>query len=272
MARNKFNAKAKAKAPLKKVEPVFDNDPKASTSKSAGKRKGKSKDNTKNSTPKVDKDGFMIMDDTPKSFQRAMMRSKALTSSSVKPTTKPSESPKLKIKPGESMKEFSQRVNQALPVSHVKAGNGPSRAALKQKRARERVQKEQEAAKQRRRDAGEVDEDDEDEQANEAEEKRIMRWGHREAKVVRTKDGKRRREVSPDPWAVLESKKAKPKFGEVADAPPEIRIRGNKLTNVPKAAGSLAKRFMLQQERESVIENYRKLKEQREANLGLNRE
>ncbi|KAF5093343.1 hypothetical protein D0Z00_004107 [Geotrichum galactomycetum] len=163
------------------------------------------------------------------------------------------------MKKGESWSDFNQRVNEALPMTKPKAGgNGPSKAHRKAQMKRERVLKEQQAARERRIARGEIPADEE---ANEQEEKKIMNWGYRETR----KNNRGKREVSPDPWAHLETT-PRPKFGDVADRPPELNLNKKLLNNVPKAAGSMAKRYMLQQERETFIENYRKLMEEKKNN------
>lgn len=165
----------------------------------------------------------------------------------------------LKMKKGESWSDFNQRVNEALPMAKPKSGgNGPSKVHLKAQAKRERVLKEQEAARERRVAKGEILTDEE---GDEEEEKKIMNWSYRETR--KNKRGKR--EVSPDPWAHLETT-PRPKFGDVADRPPELNLNKKLLNNVPKAAGSMAKRYMLQQERETFIENYRKLMEEKKNN------
>lgn len=170
----------------------------------------------------------------------------------VKPADKtPVDTSDLKIKPGESMADFSRRVNQALPVGRGKSDSGPSRAALKAQKKRARLEKELEAARQRKLERGEIDDDDGEEDAD-------VRWSQR---GTTKKNGKR--ETSPDPWARLQ--KPAPKFGDVVDRPPELNLSGKILNNVPKSAGSLAKRHMLQSERQKVIDGYRALMEKKRA-------
>lgn len=151
----------------------------------------------------------------------------------------------LKIKPGESMADFSRRVNEALPVGRGK-DEGPSRGALRAQKKRARVEKELAAARQKKIERGEIDDDEEDED---------VRWNQRG--TTRNKAGKR--ETSPDPWARLQ--KPAPKFGDVVDRPPELNLSGKILNNVPKKAGSLAKRHMLESERQRFIDGYRALME-----------
>lgn len=73
----------------------------------------------------------------------------------------------------------------------------------------------------------------------------------------------KKRDRSPDPWAHLEKKR--PKFGEVVDAPPQLTVPKRILSSVPKNAGSMARRFMLEQERERVVKQYRELVEKKQA-------
>lgn len=161
----------------------------------------------------------------------------------------------LKIKPGESMGDFSRRVNDALPMGRAKSG-GPSRGALRTAKKRARMEAEVAAARQKRIERGEDNGgDDDDPDGNDIETSGNAKWNDRGTK--RNKSGKR--EVSPDPWGHL--KKPAPKFGDVVDRPPELKLSAKMLSNVPKAAGSMAKRFMLQDERQKVIDGYRALME-----------
>lgn len=69
------------------------------------------------------------------------------------------------------------------------------------------------------------------------------------------------RDDSPDPFARLTAPPIK--FGEVADRPPELpklHIKGG----VPRAAGSQARRELLEAERERFIQKYRELKAAKE--------
>lgn len=175
-------------------------------------------------------------------------KGKQLPMATIEPLSQQAQ--ELKIKPGESMGEFSRRVNEALPVGRGKS-EGPSRGALRAQKKRAKVEKELEASRQRKLERGEIDDDEEDTN---------VRWSQRgSTKISGGKRGKR--DVSPDPWAHLQ--KPAPKFGDVADRPPELNLPSKMLNNVPKSAGSMAKRFMLQQERQKFIDGYRALMEQK---------
>ena len=81
---------------------------------------------------------------------------------------------------------------------------------------------------------------------------------------------------SPDPFAILLEKRAKAKFGETAEAPPELRVKPKEILRaprgtgvdvglIPKAVGSIARREMLAEERRGVVERYREMMEGRRA-------
>ena len=72
----------------------------------------------------------------------------------------------------------------------------------------------------------------------------------------RRKGKKRRRSVSPDPWAQL----AKPiPFNQPAEAPPTLTVPTKKAaSSLPKSLTG-ARKEILEQERQDVITRYRKL-------------
>lgn len=229
--------------PLKRKQVEFDADPSANINL-LSKRKKKQRKQPANE------------DDTPKAFARMMKwqeqrqakqnnREDDTTSTTKKKKAKESSdanpAAELKIMPGESMGEFSRRVNEALPLVKARSGS-PSRADKKRMRQKEKAER---LKRERRRAAGLPS----DEETDEEEETTAKRG--------------RKRSPSPDPWASLESRKQTPKFGEVADRPPELTVPKKLLNNVPKSAGSMAKRHMLEQERGRFIEAYRKLMEEK---------
>lgn len=141
----------------------------------------------------------------------------------------------LKMMPGETWADFNRRVNEALPLVH--------------KKRTKRLNSAENKSKGGNRNSRKGTEEDDSEDDDEKEEGR--------------KDNRRAR--SPDPWAHLEQKKNRPKFGEIADRPPDLRLSSRILNNVPKSAGSMARRFILQKEREKVIEGYRTLMEKKKS-------
>ncbi|KAH0602550.1 uncharacterized protein H6S33_008631 [Morchella sextelata] len=142
----------------------------------------------------------------------------------------------LTIQPGESLREFNRRVDASLPVD-LKVAREPRKPKAKKA----------EAAK-----AAPAQELEEEGDYSDGE------GGGRR---------KRRRAASPDPWAVLASKREAPKFGDVAPAPPSLarprevlHSRGIvDVEGVPKSAGSRARREGLAVERKGVVEAYRRL-------------
>lgn len=202
-------------------------------------------------------------DDTPKAFARMMkfqqerknrsLDAETSNSKVEKKTVKKVKNDKtsnaasnLKIEQGESLFDFNKRVNEALPLIKAKGGE-IKRGQLKKMKAKEKAEKQRQEELQKRRDRGEFSDNDDDENDRD-----------REAR----KSGKKR-DVSPDPWAALEAKRTKPKFGDVVDAPPDLRLPKKLLKNVPKSAGSMARRAMLEDERDRVINSYRRLKEEK---------
>lgn len=212
----------------------------SNTGRASGqKKKQNKKEDTNNSQPQQKQTGGLLQQ------------------GSVVPLSK--EATDLKIKPGESMRDFSRRVNEALPVGRGKS-EGPSRGALRAQKKRAKVEKEMEAARQRKIERGEIDDDGEED-----EDVRWSQHGPTNANGNSKKRGKR--DVSPDPWAHLQ--KPAPKFGDVVDRPPELNLSAKILNNVPKSAGSMAKRFMLQEERQKVIDGYRALMEQKRGEVDM---
>ncbi|RPB09315.1 hypothetical protein P167DRAFT_608108 [Morchella conica CCBAS932] len=145
----------------------------------------------------------------------------------------------LTIQPGESLSEFNRRVDASLPVD-LKVAREPRKPKAK---------KAADAAKAA--------------PAPELEDEGDYSDGEGGGGGGR----KRRRAASPDPWAILASKREAPKFGDVAPAPPSLarprevlHSRGIvDVDGVPKSAGSRARREGLAVERKGVVEAYRKL-------------
>ncbi|ANB11987.1 conserved fungal protein [Sugiyamaella lignohabitans] len=239
----------RARNPLKRKQVDFDTAPSVLINPKKVSKKNKA-------ASKPTQNGDDMEDDMPKEFKRLMnwsnkkqgkvakgtegeergrSRTRESTSSvaSISNTTPAAD---LKILPGERMSDFSRRVNEALPLVKARKGS-PSRAD--KRKARKRAK--DEANSRKKKDDDDDDDNDEDDEDQ--------------------KPKKGKREPSPDPWAHLESKK--PKFGDVADRPPELNLPTKLLRNVPKSAGSLARRVILEEERDRVIQSYRALMEQK---------
>ncbi|KAG5361529.1 hypothetical protein CJU90_2912 [Yarrowia sp. C11] len=198
-------------------------------------------------------------DDTPKSFKRMMARQDRSNQSQDDergrktakkdqyPTNKhiSHENSKLQMKPGESWADFSRRVDEALPNAKPRRSENAKELSKLDKK---NIQKQKNRVLQ-----NEMDYKKEDEAAEEGDgldEKRLKN------------DlffPKKQRDKSPDPWAVLEKKNKKAKFGEVADAPPVLNLPRKLLPNVPKSSGDNARRLILEAERQKVIDEYRKI-------------
>ncbi|KAK7203157.1 hypothetical protein BZA70DRAFT_284000 [Myxozyma melibiosi] len=158
-----------------------------------------------------------------------------------------------KMLPGETFSEFSRRVDDALPVIKAKSGV-PSAAAVRRLKKQEIAEKNGQKPVRRKTKKGDPEEvltdDGEDYSDEEKEEQRYQ-------------DLKNKRSSSPDPWLKLR-KSNLPKFGEVAEAPPVLKVPSKKLLSVPKKAGSLAERLVLEAEREMVIGKYRAMVERKQ--------
>ncbi|EPX70547.1 uncharacterized protein SOCG_04659 [Schizosaccharomyces octosporus yFS286] len=196
-----------------------------------------------------------LEDDTPKSFKR-LMKMKEFSENKLKKQAepekkknKPQSNEQLKRRPGESMREFSLRVNQSIPVA-FKSGKATI-DEFTDKRDKKKILKFQE---KRQRERNEAEENLED-----------KNWEEDVSGNFIHVESRKKRKGSPDPWAGIQEK---PAFGETVQAPPklpELKLR-KKITveNVPKFNSkgqpeSLARRQALGQERQELIQKYREL-------------
>ncbi|KAK4177703.1 hypothetical protein QBC36DRAFT_211048 [Triangularia setosa] len=198
----------------------------------------------------------------------------------------------LKIMPGESMAEFNQRVDAALPISGLvtktKLKDGKDPLGLKVKRTIKEKKMHNMYAEWRMIDQKIKEKREEELEALEEKEMENEAMGvswKLEQEAGKKKKGKKRTRYigedngpEGDPWAEIKKKRNEGKVGlnEVAQAPPELTkprmnslVRGAKVqvADIPKAAGSLRQREELQGIRENVVEQYRKLMEGRRAAL-----
>ncbi|KAK4191633.1 hypothetical protein QBC35DRAFT_486670 [Podospora australis] len=211
------------------------------------------------------------------------------------PAATPSTNPDLQIRPGEKLYEFNQRVDAALPLSGlitkttVKDGKDPLglkvRRTKKERKMHNMYDEWREIDKRvKERREEELEALEEKEMENEA---MGISWKlDMEAKSGKKKGkkGKRTRYIGEeggpegDPWEEIKKKRGETKVGlnEVAHAPPELKLpKRNSLvlgakvevSDIPKAAGSLRQREELQEIREDVVAQYRKLMESRRAAL-----
>jgi hypothetical protein len=191
-----------------------------------------------------------------------------------------------KIQPGESMAEYSARVDAALPLSGVAksgkkiAGIADHRVTKHEKRLK-RLQagwREEEARiRDKEAEEAELAEEELDEQA--------LIWEDKTEEVVpglkangkKVKAAKRKKLVgevdnhSEDEWEALKKKREQRKgLHDVVHAPPTFskvpreifKVKNGakvNVNNVPNAAGSLRKREELGEERRTLIDTYREL-------------
>ncbi|KAK0334606.1 hypothetical protein LTR57_018316 [Friedmanniomyces endolithicus] len=190
-----------------------------------------------------------------------------------------------KILPGERLADYSARVDQALPVSglarkgkHARVEGVKERVTKTEKRLKKMYAAWREEDVRRKEKAEEVQEEEE-----EAEEERRAKWaeGYRASLVTSTRRGKKQKVIGEadgsdddgdaDPWAVLNSRREKPKgLHDVVLAPPTLKVVPKEkfkvregarvqVADVPAAAGSLKRREELGEARRDVIERYREI-------------
>ncbi|KAK3378350.1 hypothetical protein B0H63DRAFT_562368 [Podospora didyma] len=201
----------------------------------------------------------------------------------------------LTIRPGERLSEFNQRVDAALPISGlvtkvlVKDGKDP--LGIKVKRTKKERKMHKLYAEWREEDA--KIKEKREEEAEEAEEREMedanlgVTWKLDQEAQGKKKKGKRGKHIGEstgkeeDPWNEIVKKRGEAKVGinEVANAPPDLKksqpklkeVRGARVdvNDIPKAAGSLAKREELQSIRDDVVAQYRALMNERRAAVAL---
>jgi hypothetical protein len=223
---------------------------------------------------KTEKNAYKF-DDTPKAFARLMYRQQRQEDIKQKQKGTTMEMPK--IQPGEKLRDFNARVDQTLPVTGLaRKGNqglapGEKVTRTKTEKRMHKMYDEWRKEDQRIKDKAE----EEQEKREEEEEERNALYG--EDSGVPTLYGKKRQRMigeskdSDDIWAVLKTKRDKPKgLHDVAQAPPEFTVIPREkfkvkngaradVADVPNAAGSLARREELGAERKNIIEQYRAL-------------
>jgi hypothetical protein len=240
-------------------------------------RRSKSKSKNKNNSSKSQQDG---QSQNPTAAADGDDGDAAPNSESQPPPQQPA----LKILPGESLSEFSQRVNQALPLSTVSrsskkiAGLADHRITRHEKKLK-KLQAGWRAEEARLRDkeaeARELAEEEEDELEDLWEDKTAdLPAGGKKGKG---KKGKGRKKVvgevddGEDPWEALQRKREQRKgLHDVVTAPPTFdrvprevfKVKNGarvNVGNVPTSAGSLMRREQLGEERMTIIDTYRKL-------------
>lgn len=232
---------------------------------------------------------------TPKPTQAAATAAATAAEQDPTPNSETQPDVALKIMPGESLSDFRQRVNQALPLSGISKsgkktpGLGDHRVT-KHERHLKRLQagwraeearireKEMEAAELAEEEQDELDAMWEDKTADldgpgpAGKKKKASKRGKKKLVVGEVRDGN-----GEDEWEALRRKREEGKrkgLHDVVQEPPSFsrvpreifKVKaGAKVNvgNVPNSAGSLRKREELGEERQGIIETYRRLMAQK---------
>ena len=191
-----------------------------------------------------------------------------------------------KIQPGESMAEYSARVDAALPLAGVaksgkKIAGAPDHRITKHEKRLKRLQagwREEEARiREKEAEEAELAEEERDEQALIWEDKTEDSVPGSRANGKKAKAAKRKKLVgevdnnSEDEWEALRRKREQRKgLHDVVHAPPTFtklprevfKVKNGakvNVNNIPTAVGSLRKREELGEERKTIIDTYREL-------------
>ncbi|EGX92559.1 urease accessory protein UreD [Cordyceps militaris CM01] len=239
--------------------------------------------------------------DAPRAFQRLMAFSSGKKfhpglddGKSKKPTeTEPRQRGEtLQIKPGEDLRAFAARVDAAMPLAGVSTKSGIKGSkdldGIKTKRTR-KERKMHKLYDQWREEELKIQEQREEEKELAAE-REIENDGVDilSTSVLDAEEGSNRKKkgkhgkyaLEDDPWAELKKKRGELKHGlnDVAEAPPELHKKQSRLLkvvgtttvnvgSVPQAAGSLRRREQLEEERQDVVETYRRIREYEQRKL-----
>ncbi|KAK9470335.1 uncharacterized protein V1510DRAFT_281679 [Dipodascopsis tothii] len=191
--------------------------------------------------------------DTPKAFLRLMKAKERAENagssvSSDKATTasinRQKQSAVTRL-PNEKFTDFSRRVDEAIPLVRMKSREPSKYDQWKAKKRKIAEANGQKPLPKKGESQGDNDDDIEED------------FDYEEAQTHFIRSN------SPDPWKQLE--KNKPKFGETALEPPTLSKPMKSLPNIPKSAGSVAKRLMLEAEREKFVNQYRAMVERKRA-------
>lgn len=230
--------------------------------------------------------------DVPKSKKRKRGADEPDSADKKKPTTAtPAETTKVvipKIMPGERMADYSARVDQALPISGL-SRKGKKIEGMKERQTRleKKIQRriaewrvdedKMKDAEEEARDLADL-EDAEHETGAEA----VAHYEDEDATGKKRKKGRKggggskEDQDDADPWAKLKLSREKPKVYEQAQAPPTFKrlpketfkMRNGaraEVGDVPRASGSLRRREELGSTRKDIIENYRRMMEEKKA-------
>jgi hypothetical protein len=191
-----------------------------------------------------------------------------------------------RIQPGESMSEYSQRVDAALPLTGIsksgkKVAGAPDHRITKHEKRLKKLQagwREEEARiRDKEAEEAELAEEEQDEQALIWEDKTDDNVVSVKANGKKGKKAPRKKFVgeidnhSEDEWEALKKKREQRKgLHDVVSAPPTFtkvpreifKVKNGakvNVNNIPSAVGSLRKREELGEERKTIIDTYREL-------------
>ena len=226
--------------------------------------------------------------------EKAKQQSKPAAKPTAPATSDATPAQDLKLRPGERLSEFNQRVDAALPISGLvtkTVKNGRDPLGLKVRRTKKERKMQNMYAEWREIDRRVQERREEEREL--AEEKEMddqaagVSWKvEQEAQGKKKgKKGKRGRYIGEeggperDPWEELKKKRGEAKVGlnDVAQAPPELKLPRKNLfvrgatvaaADIPKAAGSLRQREELQGIRAEVVASYRQMISERRPPLG----
>ncbi|KAF3914850.1 hypothetical protein ABW20_dc0104725 [Dactylellina cionopaga] len=191
-------------------------------------------------------------------------------------STDPNPTQPLTLLPNEKFSDFSRRVDAAIPVSFKGLRRGEDNAKdRKKKKKKEDEKKDGEEEEEVTEDMYDFD-DNGDPLPN-----HLKPHKHRKT-IASSAAGKKGNRRSPSPFSILREKRGvlQTSINDVVQAPPSLVVPKEKLKDktkeaaaaaagaggagiqglaVPKSSGSLARREMLEVERNSVVERYRAL-------------
>ncbi|KAF3923491.1 hypothetical protein ABW21_db0208665 [Orbilia brochopaga] len=190
-------------------------------------------------------------------------------------TSTTSRSHNLTLLPGEKLSDFSRRVDAAIPISF----KGLQRSEDNPKRKKGKKDAEADAAvnpEEVTEDSYDFD-DNGDPLPNHLKPHSQMHI-HDTTSSSKSRNSRSRKDRSPSPFAELRQQRGavQQNINDVVQAPPSLVVPKEKLRDktkslagglVPKSSGSLARREMLEVERQSVVERYRALMAARSGGL-----
>lgn len=225
-------------------------------------------------TTKPRRSGLDNGEGPPKASKKRKTGSTESPASQPEPVAAPAHKELPKIQPGERLRDYAARVDQAIPISGLTRKGKVAVDGVKERQTRTEKRLHKMYAAWREEDARRKEKlEEQQEQEEEAEEERNAAMGS--AALQFPTKGKRRKMVGEvaedeeDPWALLKERRARPKgLHDIVQAPPSFKVvprekfkvrNGAKVAvaDVPSTAGSLKRREELGEARREVIDRYR---------------